>query len=212
MEGQEQQEQLEVSEREGEEYKGANVPWDRFQTIVSKNGKLAHQLREAKAELVTLSERGATVDTVTRELEMARTRIASMSADTDLNMALAERGLDADGRSIIKMLHSNLPEDGRPGVLEWHDLMRDDASKRPKPMLGYFDAPQPMDKVDAPDPAPKSKPKMPRSSRHSGGSGTGNADVTAAQIREAREAAMQSGHWDKVKAMMAEYDSQRSPG
>ena len=212
MEGQEQQEQLEVSEREGEEYKGANVPWDRFQTIVSKNGKLAHQLREAKAELVTLSERGATVDTVTRELEMARTRIASMSADTDLNMGLAERGFDADGRDIIKMLHNKMPEEDRPTALAWVDSMKEDPAKRPRPLLGYFDAPQAMDKVDALDVAPKSKPKMPRSSRHSGGSGTGNADVTAAQIREARESAMKTGQWAAVKTLMDEWDSQRAPG
>ncbi len=205
MEDQEQQEQQQQQRVE-------TVPYARFQQVVSEKGALRSEVDSLKLEIQTLSERGATVDTVTRELEMARTRIASMSADTDLNMGLAERGFDADGRDIIKMLHNKMPEEDRPTALAWVDSMKEDPAKRPRPLLGYFDAPQAMDKVDALDVAPKSKPKMPRSSRHSGGSGTGNADVTAAQIREARESAMKTGQWAAVKTLMDEWDSQRAPG
>lgn len=182
--------------------KGDTVPYDRFMQVVSKNGKLAHKLTASLAEAHDLAERGATVDTLGRELEAAKTRLATMGADVDLNMGLAERGFDGDGRSIIKMLHANLDEEGRPSALEWVDAMKDDASLRPRPLLGYFDAPIVEDATTEPPKKPK-KPKMPRSSRHSGGEGgSDNQEVTVDQLREAREHGMETGDWSKSKDLI----------
>ena len=187
--------------------KGGVVPYERFMSVVSKNGKLAHQLSLSKAEALTLSERGATVDTVTRELEVARTKIATMGADTDLNMALAERGFDADGRSIIKMLHGNLPEEERPTALAWVDGMKDDASARPKPLLGYFDAPV---METSPAATEAKKPKLPRASRHAASTTGPSSDVTADQLKAARVHGERTGDWTKSKDLIALMNAPRT--
>lgn len=183
------------------------VPYTRFQQVVSEKGQLRSEVDSLKLEIQTLSERGATVDTVTRELEVARTKIATMGAETDLNMALAERGFDADGRSIIKMLHGNLAEDGRPTALAWVDSMKDDASARPKPLLGYFDA---VAALPTETPAPSSKPKMPRASRHASTTTDPSSDVTAEQLRHARLLGEKTGDWSKSKELMDLMNSQRA--
>lgn len=192
MEGQEQQQQESAGEQRVE-----TVPYARFQQVVSEKGQLRSEVDALKVEIQTLSERGATVDILGRELEAAKTRLATMGADVDLNMGLAERGFDGDGRSIIKMLHANLAEDGRPSALEWVDAMKEDASLRPKPLLGYFASPV------AEGASSTVAVEMPRSSRHSGGEGgSDNQAVTVDQLREAREHGMATGDWSKSKDLI----------
>ena len=183
------------------------VPYTRFQQVVSEKGVLRSEVDALKLEIQTLSERGATVDTVTRELEVARTKIATMGADTDLNMALAERGFDADGRSIIKMLHGNLPEEERPTALAWVDGMKDDASARPKPLLGYFDAPV---METSPAATEAKKPKLPRASRHAASTTGPSSDVTADQLKAARVHGERTGDWTKSKDLIALMNAPRT--
>jgi len=183
------------------------VPYSRFQQVVSEKGTLRAEVDSLKLEIQTLSERGATVDTVTRELEVARTKIATMGAETDLNMALAERGFDADGRSIIKMLHGNLPEEGRPSALAWVDGMKEDPTARPKPLLGYFDAQSVSASPETP--APKAKPKLPRASRHASTTTDPSSDVTAEQLKAARIHGEKTGDWSKSKELIGLVDAPR---
>lgn len=180
------------------------VPYDRFQKVVSERSKLRAELDEARASLQGHAETSAAMDTMRTELEAARARLAALSVDAGIETALAERGFDADGRAIARMLHGRLPEEGRPGLAEWVDGMKADPASRPRPLLAYFDTPT------APlPPPPVPPPALPRPGAHSDGEAPA-ADVSADAIRIARERFERTGDAAELRAMLARRDSSRA--
>lgn len=192
-----------MEDNEEQQEAARTIPYERFQKVVSERDSWRSKHESAQEEMQTLTERSATVDTLGRELELARTKIATLESDGDLNMQLAERGFDSEGRSVVRMLHDKLPEEDRPNTVDWVDSMKDDASKRPKSLFGYFDTV----KADVPEKVETPKKTLPRSDRHSSGNSSGAGDVTAAQIKAAREKAIATGQWGPVRELLASLEA-----
>lgn len=175
------------------------VPYPRFQSVVSERDTALNQVRTLEGQLQASMEKAATVDTMGQTVTQLRGQLADQESRYPVDMALAERGFDADGRDIVRMLHGKLPEEDRPTVPDWLDSFGEDPSKAPRPLQSYLDAPGGAAEGGDGKPA-----KLPRPGKHAKKpADTGAGGYTTASIVALREEAQRSGNWAPVQEAMA---------
>lgn len=97
------------------------VPYDRFQSVVSARNDLAAQLEAARAEIQSLSERAATVDTVAQQAQEWQTKYQQAETRFSRFQAVASSAgvTDAETIELFEFRYGKLPEDTRPDFGEW---------------------------------------------------------------------------------------------
>ena len=56
------------------------IPYDRFRSVVAEKNSLTAQLAQMEAQLTAAQQRGATVDTLSQQLQQATTRATADNA------------------------------------------------------------------------------------------------------------------------------------
>jgi hypothetical protein len=97
------------------------VPYDRFQSVVSARNDLAAQLEAARAEIQSLSERAATVDTVAQQAQEWQSKYQQAETRFRRFQAVASSAgvTDAETIELFEFRYGKLPPDDRPDFGEW---------------------------------------------------------------------------------------------
>jgi hypothetical protein len=178
------------------------VAYENFQAVVTAKNGLEAQVAQLKGELQRATERGATVDALTTQLnewkskaEQAQGRFAAF---TELSSALGSTASDVIDAFDAK--YKALPEANRPSRADWIGTLKSKPDEAPallRPWLsaggtggGAAGGGKGEDK--------QPKPKVPGTQ----GTPPGAAgQVTAEQVRAAREKGAKTGDWTAFKEL-----------
>ena len=167
------------------------IPYTRFQKLVEERNGLKSQIEDLAGQVQSLTEKGATADTLAEQLRAAQGEVESVRAGAARFRTIAGAGItDPDLVEAVEWQYGRLPEEGRPelaDVLKGWTAKPDDAPSLLRPHLQRLATPS-----KPPGPRP---PKPPRS----GGDDSGAGEVTAEQLAAARA----SGDLVKLKALLA---------
>lgn len=170
----------------------AAVPYERFLRLTE-----ARRAERTRAEELTTKHQ-----TLEAELTTERQRLAALQAERDdyaERLQLHRVGLpDDDAVVVARALYARQPADGRPPSLsEWLTGLRQQPDAMPPALRPYLAPPAPA----APAPAgPGGVPKVLPPPQHSAPPST---DITAEQLRAAREEAQRTGDWTAFNALAA---------
>lgn len=172
----------------------APVPYDRFQSVVAEKNTLSTENATLKGEIQKLSEKAATVDTLTGQInewkgkaEAAGKRFATF---TQLSGALGTT--DTDVIDSFDSKYQALPEKDRPDRKAWVESLKAKPEDAPAILRPWL---TPATTTAAP---PKTAPKVPGTQATP--PNAPNAP-DAAEIRAAREKGVRTGDWADWKAV-----------
>lgn len=167
------------------------VPYDRFKSVNDKYNASKSRIGELEAEIQSLTEKAATVDTLASTLKDREETWGRERAGLQERLGLSELGLTStEGQTVARSLYNSLGEEARKDVTftdqvkAWKEKP-EDAPAGMRPYLGAVDTESGGSRRDANKGA----------GGESGGTGAGSG-VTLAALRAAREAAVKSGNWD----------------
>lgn len=171
------------------------VSYENFQAVVTAKSGLEAQVKTLQGQLQTLTEKAATVDTLSAQLNewkgKAEKAEGRFSTFTELSGALG-----STNTKVIDQFDSEwgtLPEKDRPTRKAWVDSLKakpDDAPEHLRPWLASVQADNKTQK-----PAP---PKVPGQPATPPGA---PAQVSAEEVRRVREEAVKTGDWSKWKEL-----------
>ena len=151
------------------------IPYERFAEVVGERNTFKARADEADAHKAALDTERAG-------------RAADKAAWED-ERSLMQRGLvDPEAIEVARYLHGRLPAEGRPKLAEWVATFAADPARAPVALRGYLGQPG---KVAAP-PAGSSNVQPPPPA---------GADVTADQVRAARQHGERTGDWSQYRAL-----------
>lgn len=151
------------------------IPYERFAEVVGERNTFKARADEADAHKAALDAERAG-------------RAADKAAWED-ERSLMQRGLvDPEAIEVARYLHGRLPAEGRPKIAEWVATFAADPAKAPVALRGYLGQPA---KAPAP-PAGSSNVQPPPPA---------GADVTAEQVRAARQHGERTGDWSQYRAL-----------
>lgn len=109
---------------------------------------LRGQVKKLETDLATVTEKSKKVDeltgqvgTLTGQLQSAtRTFEAERAGWAEERAALAT-GIDPEGLAVARVLHGQLPEQGRPPLPDWLKSQKADLSKAHRGLVPFFQAP-----------------------------------------------------------------------
>jgi len=102
------------------------VPYKRFQTVVGERNNLREQVATLRAEAQQLTERGATVDTLTAANTALQGKLDAANSRYDRHTLIAQHGVtDKDAVAAVEWQYGRLPEEGRPELGAWLDSFKE---------------------------------------------------------------------------------------
>lgn len=108
------------------------IPYDRFQGVVTEKNDLATKLAAAEKELSQWQQKGATADTLAKQLEAAKAETASLQQRYDLTRNLGAAGLaDPEVQDLFAHKWQGLPEKDRPAIDQWVKGLTAEPAKAP---------------------------------------------------------------------------------
>jgi len=170
---------------------GKVVAYENFQRVVEAKTGLEGQVVSLRAEIQKLTEKAATVDTLSSQVnewkgkaEQAESRFATF---TEFSGVLGTTDTDTIG--VFDAKYRALPEKDRPARAEWVKALQakpDEAPSVLRPWLAPAAAPVPAGKTPTP------APRAPGTSTTPPGA---PAAVSADEVRRVREQAIKSNDW-----------------
>lgn len=141
-----------------------------------------------------------------RKYDAMESQVASF--DSERESWAQERGLmslgllDAEARDVAKLLHSRLPEDGRPSLVDWAATVMDGRSEMPRALQAYMRPPSTPSTPSTPPaatppPAPAATPAPPADSRAQLASSPTGSTVSRDALRAAKEHGVRTGDWQQ---------------
>jgi hypothetical protein len=177
----------------------APVPYSRFKAVNAKYSEARTRIAELEAEVQTLTEKSATLDTVSSTFQREKTSWAQERAGLQERLGLSELGLTSqEGQTVAKSLFGALGEDARkdPTLIDqvkaWPE-QPDEAPAGLRPYLGSGGEQGGGGSGGRRDPNKGTKV---------GGGEDAGGEVTADAIRAAREKAMKTGSWDEFDELV----------
>jgi len=175
------------------------VAHDVFQRVVEAKTGLEAQVRTLQGEVQALSEKAATVDTLSGEVNRWRSEAEASKGKfqtfTELSGALGIN--DVDVINTFDSKWSALPVKDRPARAAWVETLKADAANAPTvlrpwltPSTTTASAPAPADPTRPPQPRPIGAPPTPP------GAPSAVSDV---EVRRLRETAIKTGNWQPWK-------------
>lgn len=180
---------------------GKTVDYAVFQRVVEAKNGLEGQVRQLQGQVQTLSEKAATVDTLAGQVNEWKTKFTEAEGrfTTFSEFSGALGTTDADVIGVFDQKYKALPEANRPSRADWIGTLRSKPDEAPALLRPWLNA----GGTGAASPAggkseDKPKPKVPGA----GGTPPGTAgQVTADQIRAAREKGQKTGDWSAFKEL-----------
>jgi hypothetical protein len=141
-----------------------------------------------------------------RKYDAMESQVASF--DSERQSWAQERGLmslgllDAEARDVARLLHSRLPEDGRPPLVDWAATVMDGRTDMPRALQAYIrpaSTPSTPSTPSAatPPPAPAATPAPPADSRAQLASSPTGSTVSRDALRAAKEHGVRTGDWQQ---------------
>jgi len=117
------------------------VPYKRFQGVVAKKNELASRVKELEGEIQSLSEKGATVDSINARFTEAETGYKSQISKLQESLQLSDNGIrDEDGRDIARLYFGREDKATREkGIGAWlSQFTGEEGAPEPPKALGIF--------------------------------------------------------------------------
>lgn len=176
------------------------VPYDRFQKVVTQKNELATQMETLRGEVQSLTEKAATADTLSaklREAEAARvTAETRFQSFKDISSALGTT--DGDAIEAAEWQWSKLPAKDRPKVGDWLTTLKAEPDKAPAVLRPWL---KPEAKGQETKGGEAGKPNPPKSTTTTTQAPGAPAQVSAEELRKAREVGVTTGDWTKYKEL-----------
>ena len=169
------------------------VPYTRFQQVVSSKNELSSRIQALEAENLALSEKTATVDTLSASVEEWKGKAEAAEGKYTRWQGIASKIGTTDSEAIeaAEWAYSRLPEQDRPDLPAWLDTIKEDPSKAPKVLSPWLSDPEPQ-------PEPKVKPTTPRRGAQPPGA---PSSVSPEALRAARDHAVRTGDWSRYREL-----------
>lgn len=172
------------------------VAHEHFQRVVEAKTNLEAEVKTLKAQVQTLTEKAATVDTLSSEVtrwkgeaEKAQSRFATF---TEFSSVLGTTDVDVIDQFDAK--YRGLPEKDRPARGDWVKSLQGAPDQAPTVLRPWLTA-----AVDTGgEQAGGEKKQAPRNPTKPGPAG-GGAPPDAAELRRIREQCVKSGNWQPYK-------------
>lgn len=181
------------------------VDYATYQRVVQAKQGLEAQLAEYKGQVDSLTEKGASVDTLAEQLAQAKARADAAETKFARHVKISAKlgTTDPDVIAAVEWQHGRLPADGRKeDVGEWLDELKADPTKASsvlRPFLGGEGG------GGSEGGGGEGGKKKPRDTGGGGGQGGqppgGKSQFSKEQIRAAREHAVKTGDWSRYKEM-----------
>lgn len=174
----------------------APIPYDRFKSVNDKYNSSKARIAELEAEVQSLTEKSATVDTLASTLKSKEEEWGKERAGFQERLGLSELGLTSkEGQTVARSLYNSLDEEARKDV-SFTDQVKawkekpEEAPAGMKPYLGV-----------AGGEGGGSKRNANKGAGGDGG-GSGPSSVTLEALRAAREKAVKTGNWDEYDKLV----------
>lgn len=188
-----------MAEEEKDAAESRTVPYDRFQSVVASRNEMQTQLTELQAQVQTLSEKAATVDSVAAQAAEWKGKAETEAARFGTFREIASRGYtDPELVEAIEWSHSKLTGDDKPPVGSWLDALKADPSTAPTLLRPHLSAPVVEQAAPAATPAPTPQPKGVGSGTQAPGA---PSEVTEADIKKAGRIGAETGDWSAWKEL-----------
>lgn len=184
----------------------------RFRQVTFERREAIKRAEAAEARLAELQPKLAERDALEKQIEQLKVDYSAKEARWQTKFDAVSIGFDSEALEIAELLHSKMPAENRPALLDTLKAWKAEPSKAPRAMQMYIGVP-PADQLKAEPPPkvepPKVDPAKQRPNLNAGaapgtaaGGGADSSGYTAAQINAAVADAQKSGDWSAVQEML----------